>query len=113
MGSFRRNIQRIKKTLVLDFSADDNQIISDAFDINGILRRVVFVVPELTSTNTATLTLKDVDGNTVYTDATVAENTTANETTDLAVSGDHTLTVDTSGAQDADRTFTVVLYVER
>lgn len=113
MSSFRRNIQRIKKTLVLDFAADDNQIISDAFDLNGILRRVVFVVPELDSTNTADVTLKDVDGYTVYSDTAVAENSTANETADLAVSGSHTLTVDTSGAQTADRTFTVVLYVER
>lgn len=111
--AFRRNVQRVKKTLVLDFSADDNQIISDAFDLNGILRRVVFVVPDLTSTHTADVTLKDVDGYEVYKDSAVAESTTANETADLAVSGNHTLTVDTSGAQDADRTFTVVLYVER
>lgn len=111
--SFERRIQRIKKTLVLDFSADDNQIISDAFEVNGIIRRVVFVVPDLDSTNTATLTLKDVDGYEVYSDATVAESTTANEVTDKAASGQHTLTVDTSGAQTADRTFTVVLLVER
>lgn len=113
MGSFRRNIQRVKKTLVLDFSEDDNQIISSAFDLNGILRRVVFVVPELTSTHTASVTLKDVDGNTVYTDTGVAESSSANEVAEAAISGQHTLTVDTSGAQDADRTFTVILYVER
>lgn len=111
--AFKRSIQRIKKTLVLDFSEDDNQIVSDAFDVNGILRRVVFVVPALDSTHTASFTLKDADGYTAHTKAAVAQSTTDSENVEKAVSGDHTLTVDTSGAQTANRTFTVVLYVER
>lgn len=113
MGNFRHGIQRVKKTLVLDFSEDDDQIISSAFELNGILRRAVLVVPALDGTGTADVTLKDVDGYTVYSDTTVAESTTANETTDLAVSGSHTLTIDASEAQTEDRTFTVVLYIER
>lgn len=104
---------RIKKTLVVDVSEDNNSVLSEPFEINGRIRRAVIVVPDLDSTNTATLVIKDEDGFTVYTDSAVAENSTANETTDIAVAGQHTIEITTSGNQTADRTFTVVLLVDR
>lgn len=111
--SFKRPIQRLQKTLVLLFATDDNQIISPAFELNGRIRRVVFTLPNLDGTDTGTVTILDADGQTVYTKATVAESTSSNETTDLAVAGLHTIQIDTSGAQTANKTFYVTIVIDK
>jgi hypothetical protein len=112
MSAYDHRVRSITKTLVLAFAADDNQIVSSSFELNGMLARVVFVVPNLDSTNTADVTIKDSDGYTVYTKATVAKSTTSNEEKTTRVSGMHTITIDTSGAQTANRTFVVKMLVD-
>jgi len=109
-------IQRFTQSLVLDFSEDDDQIVSDAVDLNGRLYRVVLVNPELDGEGaTATLDILDSDGLAVYTNSAIAESTTENDTlsTPKALSGSHTLRVTTSTAMDADKTFEVVLLIDR
>ena len=113
-------IRRYKTTLILDFSADDNEIVSSAIPFNGVLKGIIPTAPDLESTNTYTITIKDADGNTIYTKATLVENQATpifidanNEPLTLPLAGDHTITLTTSGAQTADRTFTVVLLIER
>lgn len=116
----RYQIQRYKTTLTLDFSEDDNEIVSGNIPLNGILKGIIPTAPDLDGTQTYTITIKDADGNVVYTKASLTENQASpqfvdanNRPLELPLSGNHTITITTSGAQTADRIFTVVLLINR
>ena len=117
----RNRIQKFATTLVLDFGADDNQIISGSIvGLNGLLHGILLDIPDLDSTDTVTITIKDADGNVIFTRASLAESTKHVITEDsnnhplrLPLAGAHTITIDTSGAQTADRTFEIKLLIAR
>ena len=116
----RQRIQRFTKQLVLDFGADDNQIISSALSLNGLLHGITLDIPDLDSTNTTTITLKDADGTVLFSKAALAESTKHGIVVDgndhplrIPLVGNHTVELLTSGAQTADRTFEVVLLIAR
>ena len=118
--SNRYRIQRYEESLVLAFATDNNSIESSAISLNGLLKGIILVVPDLTSTNTATINIKDVDGNVIYTKGSLAESTThqiylydSNNALAVPLSGNHTIEIVTSGNQDANRTFSVALLIER
>lgn len=114
------NLQRYTKTLTLAYATNATTISASTGDLNGLLAGVEINAPDLDSTNTYTVTLTDADSFTIFTRATLAENTKTAIFTDannhplrLPLSGTHTITVVTSGAQTGDRTFTVNLLIDR
>jgi hypothetical protein len=116
------NIQRFATSLVIDTGEDADQIISDAIPLNGLLRGILVTSPDLDDTDTFSITIKDAGGYTIYTNASLAESTlhALFEDPDLTdailarpLSGNHTITITASGDQAADRTFAVILLIER
>ncbi len=112
-------IKRTSYALTIDIIADDNQIISPAIAFNGELAGIIVTAPDLDNSDTYTLTIKDVDGNTIYTKAALVEASTTtifidanNFPLQLPLAKAHTITILTSGAQASDRDFTVVLLVK-
>lgn len=113
-------IQRFKTTLTIVIATDADEIVSEAFPLNGKLKGIIPTAPDLDSTDTYTITIKDADGNTIYTKATLAESVASPQFVDannhplqLPLAGNHTITIKTSSDQDANRIFTVVLLIER
>lgn len=113
------NIQRSKTTLVLAYATNATTI-SASVGLNGLLRGIQVLAPDLDSTNTYSITITDADGFTIYTKASLTENTRTtayvdanNQPLQLPLSGTHTITIVTSGSQTTDRTFSVVLLVDR
>lgn len=105
---------------IIDQSEDADQIITSAFAVNGILKGILITSPDLDDTDTFTITLKDAGGYTIFTRGTLAEGTLLGIFTDannfpleLPLSGNHTITITTSGDQAADRTFVVILLIKR
>ncbi|MFD4554415.1 hypothetical protein ACFWP5_08805 [Streptomyces sp. NPDC058469] len=116
MGKFR--IQRVKASLTILNTT--TTIVSAAIPLNGLLRGIIVAAPDLSSTNTYAATVKDVDGYTVYTKAALVKNTTTaafidanNQPLQLPLSGDHTITLTSSGTEGADRVFSVTLLIDR
>ena len=117
----RNRIQRYTTTLTLLFAADDNQIISGSLvGLNGLLHGITLVIPDLDNADTTTITIKDADGAVLFTKAALAESTTHVVTTDsnnhplrVPLAGAHTITIDTSGAQTANKAFDIVLLIAR
>lgn len=116
----RNRIQRFTTTLTLDFAADDNQIISGALSFNGLLHGILLNTPNLDNTDTTTITIKDADGNTMFSRASLVESTKHVITEDsnnhplrIPLAGAHTIQLDTSGAQAADKDFDIVLLIAR
>lgn len=114
------NIQRYKATLVIDVSEDAAVIVSAPREFNGRLVGVIPTAPNLDDSDTYTVAIKDVDGNTIYSKASLAESVASPQFVDannhplrLPMSGNHTITITASGDQAADRTFTVVLLIDR
>lgn len=115
------NIQRFTVPgTVIVVATDADQIITSAFSLNGLLRGLLITSPDLDDTDTFTVTLKDADGYTVFTRGSLAESTLLGIFTDsndfpleTPLSGNHTLTITTSGDQAANRTFAVKLLVDR
>jgi hypothetical protein len=112
-------IKRIPVTLPLVFATDDNEITVSVGDLNGKLLGIIPVIPDLTSTHSVTVTIFDAGGYKIYEKAGIAESTSVglfvdanNHPLQLPLSGAHTVKITTSGAQDANRTFTVYLLVE-
>lgn len=104
--------------LVLSYLDNATTIVSDATQMNGLLRGIQITAPDLDSTNTYSLTIKDADGYTIFTKASLVENTTTtvyvdtnNQPLQLPLQGAHTVTIVTSGAQTANRAFSVKLLV--
>lgn len=114
----RYNIKRYSASLVLAYQSNATTVVGDGVDFNGLLVGVVVIVPNLDSTNTATITIKDQDGTTVYSKASLARSTTTTAFVDannyplqIPLSDSHTITITTSGSQTADRTFGVRLLI--
>jgi hypothetical protein len=105
---------------VIDQSEDADEIVTDEFQLNGLLKGLLITSPDLDDTDTFTISLKDADGYTIFTRGTLAEGTVFNIYTDtndhpleIPLSGSHTITITASGDQAADRTFVVKLLVQR
>jgi hypothetical protein len=114
------NIQKYTKTLTLLYQSDDNLIEDALHYFNGIVRGIVLVVPNLEGSDTASISLIDDAGVVVYTKTGLAESTThqlytydANNVLQFPLSGNYKISIGTSGAQTANRAFTVALLVER
>jgi hypothetical protein len=114
------NIQRYSTSLVLDFAVHNNYIESAQIPFNGLLRGAVLIVPALEVAHTAKIEFFDADDNLLFSKATLAQSTTHQILTDannmyiqIPFSGTTKIKVTTSGAQTANRTFGVVLLVDR
>lgn len=113
------SVQRKALSLVLAFATDNDSIDSSAIALNGHLAGVIINAPVLESTHTFTVTVKDADGYTIFNRAGLAQSSqhglfvdSNNHPLHLPLSGNHTVTITTSGAQTANRTFPVVLLVD-
>lgn len=90
-------------------------------DLNGLIRAIYINAPDLTSTNTYTITIAGPKtGQTLYSKASLTKNAKTNILVDannyplqipFATSG--VITVTSSGAEGADRAFGITLLVER
>lgn len=116
----KHQIQRYKTAPVLAFATDPNSIETAAIPLNGLLKGIIFTVPTLGGGATATVNVKDVDGNVIYTKAGVSSASTHkafvdtnNQPLELPLSGNHTIEIVTSADQAANRTFGVVLLIQR
>lgn len=111
-------IGRTDRQVVIDAAADSGE--SVAFEANGILRGVLVDAPDLDDTDTYTVAVETDDGFSLVSEASLTENSKSAVMVDgndmaLAVplSGQHVIKVTASGAQAAERTFTVSLLIER
>lgn len=101
----------------------DGQTVGTATDVplNGILKGVLVDAPQLDGAVTLTVAITDVDGFTVFSKASIAENAktatyldTNSRPLELPLSGNHTITVTASGAQSGGNdTVGVKLLIER
>lgn len=96
-----------KQTIVVA-SGTDNK--TTTIEINGNIRQIIFVVPDLDSSETSELLLIDEDSYTIYASGEKAESTTHILNVDRLVRGTLTLKVECASAQDAARTHVVKLY---
>jgi hypothetical protein len=118
-------IQRFTTSLVIDVSDDADLIVSDALPegdrvLNGIIKGILVTAPDLDDTDTYTITIKDADGYTLFTKASLAEGVKTqvyvdanNHPLQIPVAGKITIEILASGDQAADRTFSVALLVQR
>lgn len=114
------SIKRITSSILVDVSEDNDLGTATDIQANGRLAGILVNAPDLDSTNTYTVTVKDQEGYTVFTRASLVENArttiyvdTNNHPLRLPLNGEYTIEVLTSGAQTADRTFSVTLLVDR
>jgi hypothetical protein len=115
------NIQKFTVPgVVIDVSADDDAILTAAFDINGLLRGILVNAPALDDTDTFTVALEDADGFVLFSEAGLAHTTKHGlmvDANDMALavplSGSHKIRITANGAQAADRTFAVKLLVDK
>jgi len=118
-------MQRVAGTATIVVATDADQIIQSLGDLNGILRGIIVVVPDLKATGTLDVDLKDADGNVLFTKSNLAESATYAYYDDLAsdaatylpmgipLAGVHSLTLTTDVAQDVDTDIDYVLLIER
>lgn len=78
--------------------------------MNGIIKQIHFIVPDLDDTDTAELLLHDADNRVLYASGEKAESTSHVINVERAVTQPVTFRVECSGDQVAARTFTVVAY---
>lgn len=111
-------IQRYKTTLTI--ADGGTTATSSAVELNGLLKGITVVAPALTGSNTLTVAIKDADGTTIYSKASIAESATAtafvdanNHPLQLPLSGNHTITVTSSGTESPAVDVPVVLLIQR
>lgn len=110
-------IKRVEFPLTI---ANNGTTISSAFvGLFGILRGLKVKIPDLTSSNTITVSITDEDGKTVYSKASVAENTTTFVFVDannyallIPLAGQYKVTVLSSGTETGAKACLVGLYIE-
>jgi hypothetical protein len=101
-------VGRVQKTVTV---ADGSATGETSFEFNGIIKQVIWDVPELTDVNSAELKILDEDDNEIYASGERAENTKHTLTFERAVCGSPTLEVTQNVAQSgADASHTVVIY---
>ena len=116
MSKYR--IQKLKKTLTLDFAANSTVITATQLQLNGVLVSSTIKTPAAVDTSaTVGIKLTDSDGVDVFTRTGAAVNTNVNtllaDATRVPLSGTYTLTVTFSAAQTANRATDVTLYIDR
>ena len=99
--------------------ATDSYNASGTVKINGILKGVSLVVPNLNSSNTVKASILDEQGGTIWTKSTIADSATTSVYVDSnsyyfsqPLHGTVTLALVTSGGQTADRSFVFHVYFE-
>lgn len=88
-------------------------------NLNGLLRGVIVNAPDLTSTHTYTIVIKDADGQTIFSQAGLTENVITSFFVDgnnyplmVPLNGGEKITITASGTEGADRTFVTTLLVD-
>lgn len=86
------NIQRYTKTITVE----DGETVGTALaeDLNGLIVGILIDVPDLTGTTTITLALTDVDGYSLFSKSSIAEN---QKTVNLVDGNNHPLRIPVSG----------------
>ena len=105
---------------LITIAADDDEIVSSTFELNGILKGFEIDPPDLDDTDTFTITLKNAQGGTVFTKASIPEiapigiyTDANNRPIEVPLHGNYTLTITASSAQAANRQFDVEILVDR
>jgi hypothetical protein len=80
--------------------------------VRGTITRIVFEVPDLDGTGTATLSIIDEDGKELYSSGALAESTDHTLSVSEDVTGDETWKIVTDVAQTADRALVVKAWYE-
>lgn len=88
--------------------------------LNGLLRGVIINAPDLTATHTYSIVIKDVDGQTIFSQTGLTENQLTSFFVDannyplmVPLDGNEKITITASGAEGADRLFTVTCLMDR
>lgn len=83
---------------------------------NGMIRSIVYILPDLTTAVSGVLTLKDNDGNLIYTSGTINENAST-LVSSLAIPCDDkytaTFTLNAGSGKAGTDTVTINFYIER
>jgi len=105
----KRNEDVWEKVITSTFDTDDTTIASVAIPLNGILRHVTVAIPLTTTTGTTSqILIKDNGDNTVFDTGEIAENTTHNFVTDIALSGAVDVSVEPSAAAGTTGNITTI-----
>lgn len=116
MSKYR--IKRFKQTITI---ADAGTTANGAVEqLNGILKGIIADIPALTSSHTLTVTIKDADGYTLFSKASIASGAVAslfvdanNQPYQIPLSGNTTITVTSSAAETGAKAIKVVLLLDR
>lgn len=119
MGKY--NIQKFTVPgTVIAIETDADEILTAAFELNGLLRGILVQAPDLDDTDTFTIKVEDADGYVLFSQATLAESTkhalmvdANNMALAVPLSGSLKVRITASGDQVANRTFAVRLLVDR
>lgn len=110
---------RPKLAVTLTHGASATTVTSATQNANGLIMEVITTTPAaVDSSATMTVSIADIDGNVIYTKASLAANTTTKDLlaagSQVPLSGPYTVTTLYSAAQTtADRTASVVILIDR
>lgn len=115
----RYQIQKYAQSITVadgDVAANADTILS----LNGLLKGIMANVPALSGSNTLTIALKNSDGYTIFSKASIAESAkyaqfvdANNQPLELPLNGIHNITVTSSGAESPAVVIPVVLLIQR
>jgi hypothetical protein len=111
-------VRRPVTTIPLTHGTSVTTVTSGSIALNGELQMFKVKSGPVDASATLTLNIIDQDGDTVYTKASIASNTTVitdleDTTGQIPLSGNYTLQIVTSAAQTAtNNTFTITLYID-
>lgn len=114
-------LSMVRTKLTFEFDATTTTL-TQKIQENGYITHLMIVTPNMTNAVTSTLTIKDVDSNTVYTSSAINEATTsivgatiaAAETGTIPVDYNNGFTITLSGAAGAGGgTVQVVCFIEK
>lgn len=108
-----RSIKNPKISLTLAYATNPTTIDSPTQNLNGYIESLFITVPTLDASTTATLNIKDANGNVLFTKAALAAGANQNIaiTTPVPIAGP-VFEIVTSGNQTANRVFAIMPYVD-